>query len=53
MSVPSITTSPWSGRIKPQSIFRGTLLPLAPGPISPYKQPAGTCSVTSESTGAR
>src|SRR5262249_58811264 len=42
MSRPAKTTRPESGRISPATSLSSTLLPLAPGPISPQRQPVGT-----------
>ena len=47
MSVPSITTEPWSGLRRPIRVFSSTDLPVPDGPSMTDTSPAGTVSVTS------
>src|SRR5687768_4871084 len=47
----SMKTLPLSGRMSPVTIFKSTLFPEAPGPMSPYRHPAGTSRSTPRNTG--
>src|SRR5688500_9055803 len=49
-SPPRTDTLPCDGLINPAIVLSRTLFPLAPGPISAYTQPSGTCRLTPCST---